>query len=201
AVVLASGTFNLLGNALDNTLTGNAGANRIDGGVGADLMQGGAGNDTYIVDNVNDQVLDSGGIDTVESSVDFSLDLQSGVDNLVLTGSGNIDGEGNALANTLTGNSGNNDLDGLGGVDTLKGGLGDDSYRVALTAKNLLEDSVIELADQGNDSVELYGGTTGLATVTITLGANLENLDATDDPATLAHQPDRQRGGQHPDRQ
>ncbi|WP_279653759.1 calcium-binding protein [Pseudomonas morbosilactucae] len=185
AVVLASGTFNLLGNALDNTLTGNAGANRIDGGVGADLMQGGAGNDTYIVDNVNDQVLDSGGIDTVESSVDFSLDLQSGVDNLVLTGSGNIDGEGNALANTLTGNSGNNDLDGLGGVDTLKGGLGDDRYRVALTAKNLLEDSVIELVDQGNDSVELYGGTTGLATVTITLGANLENLDATD-TGTLA---------------
>jgi hypothetical protein len=45
--------------------------------------------------------------------------LGANVENLVLTGSSNINGTGNSGNNTLTGNTGNN---------TLNGGLGDDTY-------------------------------------------------------------------------
>ncbi len=48
------------------------------------------------------------------------------VENLTLTGSGNINGSGNSLANTLTGNSGNNALNGGTGNDVLNGGTGTD---------------------------------------------------------------------------
>jgi Ca2+-binding RTX toxin-like protein len=44
-----------------------------------------------------------------------------------LTGSQNIGGTGNGLANTMTGNDGNNSLNGAGGADHLIGGLGGDA--------------------------------------------------------------------------
>ncbi|MFN7500544.1 MAG: esterase-like activity of phytase family protein, partial [Dolichospermum sp.] len=47
--------------------------------------------------------------------------------NLTLTGTGNVNGTGNAVNNTVTGNSGNNLLDGAAGNDTLIGGLGNDN--------------------------------------------------------------------------
>jgi len=53
-----------------------------------------------------------GETDTVRSSVSFSL--PGDVENLVLTGTSDINGTGNALANILTGNEGNNVLDGDG---------------------------------------------------------------------------------------
>ena len=49
-------------------------------------MTGGAGNDTYVVDNAGDVVTEaaSGGTDTVESSITFTLGAE--VENLLLTG-------------------------------------------------------------------------------------------------------------------
>ena len=44
------------------------------------------------------------------------------VENLILTGTGNINGTGNGDANALTGNSGGNILDGGAGADILAGG-------------------------------------------------------------------------------
>ena len=128
------------GNALANLLTGNDGSNRLDGLGGRDTLVGGRGDDTYVVDNAGDVVTESianakgGGIDTVESSVGFTLATRVNVDNLILTGGGNIAGTGNALANYLEGNVGNNRLDGAagddvvvgGGHDTVLGGLGND---------------------------------------------------------------------------
>ncbi len=69
-------------------------------------------------------VSDSGGVDTVNASVSFTLGVNQ--ENLTLTGGDAINGTGNALNNILTGNSASNVLSGGGGNDTLDGGAGND---------------------------------------------------------------------------
>jgi Ca2+-binding RTX toxin-like protein len=117
-----------------NNLTGNAGGNRLDGGTGKDKLTGGLGDDTYVLDQAGDTVNEivtnakGGGIDTIEAGFTFSLAKDANVDNLALTGGGNFNGTGNALANVITGNAGSNLLDGGAGADLLKGGAGNDKY-------------------------------------------------------------------------
>jgi serralysin len=125
---------NLSGSALGDTLTGSATANLLmgldgndvlDGRAGADTLVGGHGNDSYTVDSLGDVVneTDSDGNDTVLSSVTFSLadtaSTRGALENLTLTGSGNVNATGNSLANVIAGNSRSNVLDGGDGVDTI----------------------------------------------------------------------------------
>ena len=114
----------------------------------------------YIVERENE------GVDLIKAGLSFSLtyddqtnadiagyvyspsyDLGSTVDNienLTLTGGGNIHGYGNSIKNVLTGNTGDNLLDGragndtligMGGNDVLQGGDGDDILQVNLNQR------------------------------------------------------------------
>ncbi|MBO3761341.1 calcium-binding protein [Ciceribacter sp. L1K22] len=121
-----SGNNTLFGLGGNDRIDGGAGDDRLDGGTGSDRMEGGSGNDTYYVDNSGDVVIEAAnaGTDTVRSTISHTL--ATNVENLILSGSGNLNGNGNASANVLTGNSGNNFLKGLAGNDTLKGEAGND---------------------------------------------------------------------------
>ncbi|WP_343733063.1 type I secretion C-terminal target domain-containing protein [Duganella sp.] len=133
----ASVAVNLTGNDLDNALTGNAAANTLiggagkdtlDGGAGADKMDGGSGGDSYVVDNAGDTIteLAGGGRDLVTVKGISSYSLASEVEELVFSGATAFTGNGNVLANRLTGGSGADVLNGLAGNDTLTGNAGND---------------------------------------------------------------------------
>ncbi|RVU16340.1 calcium-binding protein [Methylobacterium oryzihabitans] len=158
------GAFAGTGNELANLLMGGDGNDRLDGRVGADTMIGGLGSDTYVVDNVNDVVIEKagGGTDRVLANVSYTL--SDNVETLSLGTSLSINATGNDQSNTLIGNGGANILDGRGGADTMLGGLGNDTYVVDDPG-----DVVTELAGQGFDSV-----LTSLATYT--LADNVESL-------------------------
>lgn len=176
---------------------GDEGNDTFDGtqGTGCSWFYGGAGNDTYIISNYNHAIVEDadGGIDTVRSSVSFSLQnngttpykvplISDNVENLVLTGTGNnIDGFGNALNNALTGTTGNNILDGrdgndtisgLGGSDTLSGGNGNDTFYVGTVAGNW--NAVTEISTGADKDLIRFGKfftgdhTTGSSQLTVT---------------------------------
>jgi trimeric autotransporter adhesin len=170
-----SGAINGTGNALNNSLTGNSAANtlsgdggddQLNGGTGADTLIGGTGNDTYSVDNAGDVVTEQldEGIDTVRSNLSWVLGDH--IENLILTGSGAINGTGNALNNTITGNAAANVLDGGAGGDTAIGGKGNDTYVVDEAG-----DVVTEQPSEGTDTVQ--------SSVSYILSANVEHLTLT----------------------
>ena len=195
-VVLGLGGMSLHGNASNNALTGGGGADHLygeagddtlTGGGGVDTFYGGAGNDAYWLDAddiADESVAGSDGVDTIQAGFTISLathaNLRGAFENLVLTGTSDIDGAGNDLDNVITGNAGANTLSGAGGADSLNGGAGndvldggdgadvltggtgDDTYHVERTG-----DVIIELAGEGVDLVR--------ATSNYTLGANVEN--------------------------
>lgn len=152
------------GNDGKNVITGNANANKLDGGAGTDTLVGGTGDDSYVVDDSGDKITEAagGGTDTVFSSA-AKFSLSDNVEHLTLTGIGDIEGTGNALANKLTGNSGNNILSGLAnndtmnggaGADTLNGGLGTDTYLYDVTKNGI---DKVNTGDNGLDRVTLAG--------------------------------------------
>jgi len=102
----------------------------LDGGTGADTLTGGKGEDIYVVDNLNDVIIESNGLlngvtDTVQSSITWTL--SDSLENLTLTGNNAINGTGNAASNEIEGNAGNNILSGGDGADGLTGGGGNDT--------------------------------------------------------------------------
>ncbi len=155
------------GNSLDNLIIGNRGKNTLYGGVGNDTLQGaagndtlyggagknlllgGRGNDTYFIASKFDRLEEHAdeGTDLVLASISYAL--AANVENLTLTGSGEINGRGNSLANRITGNAASNVLRGDLGADTLFGGEGDDTLQGGDASDSLFG---------GVDADALYGG-------------------------------------------
>ncbi|WP_426954524.1 calcium-binding protein [Muricoccus radiodurans] len=182
----------LIGNIGNDTLIGGAGHDTLNGGAGADSLAGGTGADTYVVDNINDVVNETGGdgaIDTVHLiSTKFSLinpnQAIGKIENVIYKSSGsfNVAITGNDLNNlldaskslssdlkggfgddTLVGGIGQDTLDGGNGNDVLRGGAGSDTYVV-----DSANDKVVEAVGGGIDTVMTWGN--------YTLSANVENL-------------------------
>jgi Ca2+-binding RTX toxin-like protein len=159
-VSAATSIENLTGGAMGDTLTGNDLGNILIGNAGNDTVTGAAGNDVYRFDTDTQQGSDTiddstGGIDTFDFALttiqtitldlnavgtqvinaNLSLNLFSGVPEIVIGGSKNdiltaaasgsvlIGGAGN---DQLTGRAGRDLLFGVAGNDTINGGAGDD---------------------------------------------------------------------------
>ncbi len=167
-----------------DTLIGGGGDDLLDGGADADAMAGNDGDDIYIVDDEGDAVTEAAGQGTDLVKAGISYTLGSAVENLTLTGSGNLSGTGNDLDNLITGNDGNNSLDGGLGSDTLLGGAGNDTLNGGTGTDAMAGedgddvyivdadgDLVTEDAGEGTDTVE--------ASVSHALGDEVENLTLT----------------------
>jgi hypothetical protein len=130
-----NGRFIFAGGAGDDILAGGSGNNSFDGGAGADVMTGGLGDDLYLIDSLDDQVIEAadGGLDEVRTGLgsrdDFSAMYRLADSVEKLTGTSAV-GQGvyaNALDNVVA-MGGGSDLVVLdaGGNDTVSGGGGSD---------------------------------------------------------------------------
>lgn len=168
-----AGDDRLHGGDGDDTLDGGAGNDTLQGGAGIDTLRGGLGADTYLLSVAGDVIVEApdGGGDTVLAG--YTYTLLGNLENLLLTGTGNLKGTGNELGNHLVGNSGSNVLVGRGGNDTLQGGAGVD--RLDGGAGN-----DIYITDAADVVMELAsGGTADLirSAFSRALDANVEHLE------------------------
>jgi len=144
----------ITGTTGNDSLTGTDGNDTLDGGAGADTMSGGLGNDTYIVDNSLDVLSDTGGVDTVVSSVSWNLGAD--FENITLTGSTRTDVQGNNLNNVVTGSDAANFINARAGDDTIFGMGGNDTIDMSTGGTGFVGNRVID-GGAGVDTVD-YGG-------------------------------------------
>ena len=161
---------NLRGSLGNDILQGLAGNDTLDGGGGNDTMIGGDGNDLFFVDSLDDVVIDCGNLNTVKSSVNYSL--PSYIRNLWLLGSAE-EATGNSQANRLFGNSARNTLNGGRGADDMRGAAGNDVYIVDDVGDTIVETAALK---SGLDLV--------ITSVNYTLPTNVERIILTYDLLT-----------------
>ena len=140
------------GTSGNDSLVGTSGADTLEGFAGNDTLVGSLGNDLYIVGS-GDILNDSGGVDTVQSTVSWTL--AAGFENLTFTGTATTSGSGNNLNNVITGSAGNNWLRGLEGNDTINAGAGNDTIQMSNGSGTSYGTDVINGGD-GVDTID-YG--------------------------------------------
>ncbi len=145
--LLATGTANGTGNALNNTLYAGAGDNVLDGGAGTDTVSYAYATAGVAASLASGHATGGSGSDTLIS-----------IENL----------NGSNYNDSLTGSSSTNILNGGAGADTLIGGDGSDTYTVD-NAGDLVTETNADLATGGSDMVY-----STLSAYTLT--ANVENL-------------------------
>lgn len=126
-----TGIENLVGSALNDTLTGDGGDNVIEGGLGNDVLVGGAGIDTASYAGAGAGVaVTLAAQGSAQSTGNAGTDTLSGFENL-LGSTFNDSLTGDANANTLSGGAGDDTLNpganAAGLVDLLDGGAGSDT--------------------------------------------------------------------------
>jgi YD repeat-containing protein len=153
----------LTGNDLANVITANSGNDTLIAGGGVATLIGGAGNNTFMINNINDIIVErpNNGIDTVVTSVSYVLPAD--VENITGAGKADIALTGNSRNNVITANDGNDTLIAGTGVATLVGGAGNDTFVV-----NNIHDVIIEKPNGGTNTVK--------TSVSYTLSANLQNM-------------------------
>lgn len=147
-----------------------------DDGTDYNPMAKGLSNDSYTVNSVDDDVLETayGGTDTINVTAfgaSTAYILNDNVEKLILGGS-MITGNGNNLNNTMTGNGLANVLNGSIGNDTLLGGAGNDTLK-GETGSDRLEGGT------GNDVYYVSTGDTALEDATTSGGTDLAYSDVT----------------------
>ncbi len=158
-IFAGTGSGNMAGNDLDNTLIGSALNDRLDGKGGGDQMIGLSGNDVYTVSSFLDVIEEApdGGVDTVQrGNGDIILFDFQNVENARLLGIGAFGLFGDDAANRLTGNSADNVISGGMGADVLLGGKGFDLFRFSGTGQSQagLRDRIMDFA-QDEDLIDL----------------------------------------------
>ena len=144
----------MTGDAGANTLDGGDGYDELDGGGGADTLIGGNGGDLFIVDDVDDVVIelaDDEGFDTVEVKA-ASFVSMGNIEWIEITNKTGSKITGSATSEDITGGSGNDFLDGGEGTDFLLGWAGNDTYIV-----DSFNDHVHEDFGEGIDEVRVVG--------------------------------------------
>lgn len=170
----------LNGGGGNDILNGKIGNDTLNGGTGSDRMAGGKGDDIYFVNGVGDQVIElaNEGIDTVYTLVNYALNPN--IENVILMAA-DITAFGNVYANSITASLYGNTLDGGGGDDTLIGRQGNDQL-LGGSGKDLMigahgddryivntrGDRVVELANEGDDTIE--------SSISWTMEDHVENL-------------------------
>ena len=167
------------GNNLTNVIIGNSLSNSLNGGQGIDSMVGGVGNDTYFVDNAADKVLELSSADSDWVSASISYSLLTNFENLILSGSQNLNGAGNNLGNYMIGNSGKNSLNGGSGNDTLDGGTGADTLIGGDGNDVYYVDNVLDVVNETNSSSLTGGIDLVFSSVSYSLTNNVERLTLT----------------------
>lgn len=137
---LNSGTGSdvIYANAGNDSISSGAGNDYIDGGAGQDTMAGGQGDDIYVIDNLNDHVIEASGEGWDTLILGANINNFSLRDTPFNAAGNNIEAVkvfstnsctvfGDNSDNSIIGNSGNDFLFGYGGNDTIYGNGGNDT--------------------------------------------------------------------------